>query len=65
MCPPVLHLGDLRVGIVRMRPIVIRALLLPFPIDPREVSTRRGLDTRGLRQLRQEILIAPRVKRDD
>ena len=41
-----------------MRPIVVRALLLPLPIDPRQVGARRRLDARGLRQLRQEVLIA-------
>ncbi len=38
----VLHLGDLRVGIVRMRPVVVRALLLPLPID-RARSSRVGV----------------------
>ena len=56
--PPVLHLGDLRVGIVRIRPIVVRALLLPLPIEPRQIRARRRLDARGLRQLREEVLIA-------
>ena len=38
MRPAVLHLRDLRVGIVWMRPVVVRGLLLPFPIDPRQVG---------------------------
>ena len=54
----VLHLRDLRVGIVRMRPVVVRALLLPLPIEPRQVLARRRLDARGLRELRQKLLIA-------
>ena len=56
--PPILHLRDLRVGIVRMGPVVVRALLLPLPIEPRQIRARRRLDARGLRQLRQEVLIA-------
>jgi hypothetical protein len=55
---PVFHLRDLRVRIVRMGPIVVRALLLPFPIDPRQVGAGWRLDARRLRELRQEILIA-------
>jgi hypothetical protein len=35
MRPAILHLRDSRVGIVWMGPIVIGALLLPFPIDSR------------------------------
>lgn len=58
MRPPILHLGDLRVGIMRMRPVVIGALLLASPIDPREVGTRRRADPGGLRQRREKLLIA-------
>jgi hypothetical protein len=28
----ILHLRDLRIGIMRMRPVVVRRFLLPFPI---------------------------------
>ncbi len=55
---PVFHLRDPRVGIVRMGPIVVRALLLPLPVDARQVRAGRRLDARRLRQLRQEVLIA-------
>ena len=48
MRPPVLHLRDLGVGIVRMLPVLVRALLLPLPIEPRQVRARRRLDARGL-----------------
>jgi hypothetical protein len=41
MRPAILHLGDRGVGIVRMGPVVIRALLLRFPIDPRTMVRRR------------------------
>ena len=53
----ILHLRDLCVGIVRMRSVVVRPFLLPLPIDPRQVLAGRRLDTRSLRQLRQEVLI--------
>jgi hypothetical protein len=33
--PAVVHLGDLGVGIIRVRPILIRGLLLAFAIQPR------------------------------
>jgi hypothetical protein len=58
MCPAVLHLRDLGVGIVRMRPVVIRARLLPFPIDPRQIGARRRPDARGYGELRQKLLVA-------
>jgi hypothetical protein len=58
MRPAVLHLCDLGVGIVRMGPVVIRALLLPFPIDPRQVGARRRPDARGLGERSQKLLIA-------
>lgn len=32
--PPVLHLRDLGVRIMRMLPVVIRSFLLPFSVDP-------------------------------
>jgi hypothetical protein len=49
-----------------MRPIVVRAFLLPLPIDPRQVGARRRLDARGLREFREELLIAlPRIAPHD
>ena len=45
----VLHLSDL---------VVVRAFLLPFSIEARQVRPRRRLDARGLRQLDQEVVIA-------
>ena len=49
-----------------MRPVVVRALLLPLPVEPRQILARRRLDARGLRQRRQKILIAfARVPPDD
>jgi len=54
----VLHLRDLRVGVLRMRPVVVRPFLLPLPIEARQVRARRRLHARRLRQLRQKVLIA-------
>ena len=58
MRPAVLHLRDLGVRIVRMRPVVIRALLLAFPIDPRQVGARGCSNARRVDELRQKLLIA-------
>ena len=41
-----------------MRPIVIRALLLPLPIDAGQVGARRCPDARGFREGRQKLLVA-------
>ena len=40
-----------------MRPVVVRSLLRPFAIDARQALTRRCLNTRGLRQVGQELVI--------
>ena len=58
MRPAVLHLRDLRVGIVWMRPVVVRGLLLPFPIDPRQVGTRRCSDPGRFGERGEKLLIA-------
>ena len=55
---PVLHLRDLRVGIVRMGPVIVRPFLFPLAVDARQFGARRRLNPRGLRELRQEVLIA-------
>ena len=55
--PVIFHLRDLRVGIVRMRPVVVRAFLRPLAIEARQVVARRRFDARRLRQLGQELLI--------
>ena len=57
MRAPVLHLGDARVGVVRMPPVRIAALLLARPIQAGQVRARRRLDTRRLREPRQKLLI--------
>ena len=53
----VLHLRDARVGVVRMMPVRVAALLRARPIQPRQIRPRRRLDARGLRQPRQKLLI--------
>ena len=58
MRPAVLHLGNLGVGIVRMGPVVIRAFLLPLPIDARQIGARRRPDAGGLGERRHKLLIA-------
>ena len=55
--PAVFHLRDLRIGIPGMLPVFVRRLLLPLAIQPRQVLPRRRLDTRGLREPRQKLLI--------
>ncbi len=52
VCAAVLHLRDLRVGIMGMGPIVVRAFLLPLPIQPRQIRACRRVDARGLGKLR-------------
>ena len=49
----VLHLRDARVGIVRMAPVCVAALLRALPIQARQVGSRRRLDARRLREPRQ------------
>jgi hypothetical protein len=46
----VLHLHDLRVGIGRAAPVVVRALLGALAVDSRETLARRRRDARGLRE---------------
>ena len=58
MRPTVLHLRDPRVRIIRMRPVVVRALVLAFQIDPRQVGTRRRPNARRLGKIRQKLLVA-------
>ena len=48
----VLHLRDLRIGIVRMRPVLVRPLLLPFPIEPRQLDPRGRRDARRFESTR-------------
>ena len=40
----ILHLRDLRVGIVRVLPVVVRALVFPRFVELRQILTRRRLD---------------------
>src|SRR5688572_25338875 len=57
--PPVLHFGDFVSGSCGWVQSSFEPLLPSSASDQsREVSTRRGLDARGLRQLCQDVLIA-------
>jgi hypothetical protein len=53
----VLHLGDARVGIVRMPPIFVAALFRAPAIQSRQIRPRGRLDTRRLGEPRQKLLI--------
>ena len=46
----VLHLGDLRVRIVRVGPVRVRALLLAGPVEPGQLGARRGREAGRLGQ---------------
>ena len=66
MRPAILHLRDAGLGVVRVPPLAVPALLRPLPIEPRQGRPRGRLDARGLRQLRQERLIRlPRIAPHD
>src|ERR1017187_7986428 len=56
--PPILHLGDAGIRIVRMLRLLIRSLVRSLPIQPRQLLARRGLDPRLLRQPLQKLLVA-------
>ena len=56
--PPILHLGDAGIRIVRVLPILVRALVCTLPIQPRQLFPRRRLDPRCLRQPPQKLLVA-------
>ena len=58
MRPAIFHLRDARVRIRRACPLLVRALLLPLAIEPRQGFARRRLDPRRLRQLREERDVA-------
>jgi hypothetical protein len=46
MRAPILHLGDARIGIVRMLPFRIAAFLSPLAIETRQFRARGRLDAR-------------------
>ena len=54
----IFHLRDLRIGIVGVRPVCVRGLLLPLPIQSRQTLARGRLDPRGRRETRQKRLVA-------
>ena len=53
----VLHLRDLRIGIVRVGPVLVRPLLLPLPVEPGQLGPRGRRDARRLREPRQPRLV--------
>ena len=56
--PTVLHLCDLRVRVLRRLPLLVRRLpVLPGPVKPRQLRSRRRLNPRCLRQLTHERLV--------
>ena len=56
--PPIFHLRDARLRIVRVHPLPVRSLLLSLPVQPRQLLPRRRLDSRFLRQPRQKLRVA-------
>ena len=54
----IFHLRDRRIGIVGVRPVCVRGLLLPLPIQSRQTLARGRLDPRGRRETRQKRLVA-------
>ena len=57
-CPAVLHLRDLRVRVLRMRPVVVRALLRTFPVEAGQLGARRRRDAGRRRQSAKKRVIA-------
>jgi hypothetical protein len=53
----IVHLRDLRIRIVGIRPLLVRRLLLAFAVQSRQVFSRRCLDARLLGEARQRRLI--------
>ena len=58
MRAPVFHLRDACIGVVRMAPVGVTALLRALPIHAREIGPRGRLDARRLGQPRQKLLIS-------
>jgi hypothetical protein len=55
--PAVLHLRDARVRICRAHPLLVRRLLLPLAIQPRQLLPRRLLHASGRRQPLQVLFV--------
>ena len=56
MRAPVFHLRDACIGVVRVAPVGVTALLRALPIHAREIGPRGRLDARRLGQPRQKLL---------
>ncbi len=64
--PPVFHLRDPRIRIVRMGPFGVRRLLLAGSVEPRQLGPRRRRNARRLGQPRQERrVVLARLAADD
>ena len=57
----ILHLHDLRLGIARVHPLLVRALLRPLAVESRQVLARRLLVPLGLRQVDEVLPVLPPV----
>ena len=55
---PSFHLGDRRVRIVRVGPVVVRALLRAGPVEPGQLGARRGREAGRLGQPGQKRVVA-------
>ena len=53
----ILHLGNPRIRVARALPVLIRSLLLPLAVQPRQLLSRRILDSRRLGQLFQILFV--------
>jgi hypothetical protein len=54
--PTIFHLRDLRIGIPRMFPVLVRGFLLALAVQARQVLTRRRRDSRRLRGGRRHFV---------
>ena len=59
--PAVLHLRDPRLRVVRMHPVLVRALLRTLPVQLRQILARRRLDPRRPGHLLQPLIVAQPV----
>ena len=56
--PPVLHLGDAGLRVVRMLPVLVGAFARPLLVEPSQILARRRLDPFGLGQALQVLAVA-------
>ena len=58
---PALHLHDLRLGVLGVHPLLVRPLLRPLAVEPRQILARRLFDPLGLRQLDQKLPVTASI----